>query len=246
MNGGSARGQAYGVKLDVMIKLLAVKASTSKMGSLMDFVAKTIEKTDPIAAKYYEPWVSLWAAAEIPFKQLEIDIKQLSTEINRVKIELETIVPKQIEENPDYGKPLEKRLKDFLTTALPRMQDIDIKLSQTDDAVKNAMIKYGETKSSEGDPYKDFFTQITSFTKAFKAAIEESAKQKLEEEKKGKKLGTNTSPIPNKTESNNTISTDTNIPEKPKENIFGNFQAAKGGNQADMMAEMRKRMQQKK
>ena len=246
MNGGSTRGQAYGVKFDVLIKLIAVKASNSKKGSLLNFVVKTMEKQDPNAGKFAESWVSMWAAAEISFKQLETDMKQLSIEIDRTKAELETNVPKLLIDNPNMGKPLEKRLKDFLSVAGPRMTELKIKLSQTDEAIRSTMAKYGEGKSGgepEGDALKDFFVQMCTFARAYKTAYEENLKQKLDEEKKAKKDGLS-APVPLK------VSIPTAVEEKaderPKENIFGNFNAAKSASPNDMIAEFKKRMQQKK
>ena len=247
MNGGSTRGQAYGVKFDVLIKLIAVKAANSKKGSLLNFVVKAMEKQDPNAGKFSESWVSMWAAAEISFKQLETDMKQLAIEIDRTKSELENNVPKLLVDNPKMGKPLEKRLKDFLSVAGPRMTELKIKLSQTDEAIRNTMAKYGEGKSGsepEGDALKDFFVQMCTFARAYKVAHDENLKQKLDEEKKAKKDGASTTTTPLKVSI--PTAAEEKADERPKENIFGNFNAAKAASPNDMIAEFKKRMQQKK
>lgn len=240
MNGGSARGQAYGVKLDVLMKMINVKASNAKMGNLLSFVAKSVHQSDPNGAQFYESWVSMWAAAEVPYKQLEVDLKLLNTEIDRCKMELNNQVPKMPAE---MGKPLEKRLKDFLAVADPRLQEIKIKQSQTEDAVRAAMTKYGEGGNSEGDVFRDFFTQMTTFTRAFKNAVDANIKEQLEEAKRTKAAsGGGDAASPTKAVDTSSLS----MSEKPKENIFGNFNANKGGSQADIMAEFKARMAKKK
>ena len=239
MNGGSARGQAYGVKLDVLMKLLNVKASNSKMGNLLSFVAKSVHETDPDGAQFYESWASMWAAAEIPYKQLEVDLKQLNMEIERTKMELNNQVPKM---PPEMGKPLEKRLKDFLAVADPRLQEIKMKQSQTEEAVRAAMSKYGEGKNTEGDVFKEFFVQMTTFTRAFKTAVDANIKEKLDAEKKAKAASGGGGSSSAAAKDNAPVA----AANKPKENIFGNFNANKGGSQADIMAEFKARMAKKK
>lgn len=243
MNGGSTRGQAYGVKFDVLIKISAVKASNSKMGSLLNFVARTVEKHSPDACKYMDSWESMWAAAEVPYKQLEADMKTLSLEIDRTKNELNNNVPKLMAENPEMGGPLEKRLKEFLAVAGPRMDDLKIKLSQTGDAVRDVMAKYGEGKSEDGgDPFKDFFNQMVTFSRAFKNAVDLNIKERLEAEKKAAKTAGGNTAAPAKT-NNDTEGAATT--KKQSDNIFGNFHANKGASQGDLIAEFKKRTQKK-
>ena len=79
----------------------------------------------------------MWAAAEVSYKQLEVDAKQLESQIDRIRMELNNGVPKVREEKGEaVAGPLNARLTRFLALAEPRL--IAIKRVQGD--VSNALL----------------------------------------------------------------------------------------------------------
>lgn len=81
LNGGTARGQAYGVKLDFMAKLGTVKINPiSKTANgpavlcgptVLHFLAIQAEKSAPEVINLAQAWESVWLAVEIPFQQVK-------------------------------------------------------------------------------------------------------------------------------------------------------------------------------
>lgn len=80
LNGGTPRGQAYGVKLDFMAKLSTVKINPiSKTAggpallcgpTVLHFLAVQAEKSAPEVINLAQAWDSVWMAVEIPFQQV--------------------------------------------------------------------------------------------------------------------------------------------------------------------------------
>ena len=143
------------------------------------------------------------------------------------------------------GKPLEQRLQTFLAIAGPRMDDLKIKLSQTGDAVREVMSKYGEGKSEDGaDIFKDFFSQMVTFSRAFKNAVDLNIKERIDAEKKAARAAGGTTGSVSSTRPSVTTNGEGSKP-KQSDNIFGNFHANKGASQGDLIAEFKKRTQKK-
>ena len=88
LNGGTPRGQAYGVKLDFMAKLSTIKLNPiarSPEGSpailcgptVLHFLAYQAEECAPDVLQIASTWENIWVASEISFDQMELDIKSL-------------------------------------------------------------------------------------------------------------------------------------------------------------------------
>lgn len=77
LNGGTPRGQAYGVKLDFMAKLATVKINPIAKSSgvlcgptVLHFLAIQAEKSAPEVINLAQAWENVWLAVEIPFQQV--------------------------------------------------------------------------------------------------------------------------------------------------------------------------------
>jgi hypothetical protein len=57
INGDTKFGQAYGVKLDTFLKLTALKAGTSKDGTLMNYLGLLAERHSPELMGMSESWI---------------------------------------------------------------------------------------------------------------------------------------------------------------------------------------------
>jgi hypothetical protein len=93
INGGGTRGQAYGVKLDLLGKLAITKLNQNTKGAtenhiggtLMHLLAWFIEKETPELLGIAEGWDAVMLTAERSFRQLQTDVGQLTAQINKVE-----------------------------------------------------------------------------------------------------------------------------------------------------------------
>lgn len=103
INGNTARGQAYGVEIEVLDKIPLMKSTpTPQAGipweavpvipappstSLIHFIVAVLESEAPDLLQVASDWLFVRLATEIPLKQLQGDIAQLESQLEKVKKE---------------------------------------------------------------------------------------------------------------------------------------------------------------
>lgn len=146
INGDTARGQAYGLKPDVLSKLQLMKANNASNGTLLNFLALEVVRYKPKLKDFTSDWVATWAAADVPFKQLVTDVTALEKQLTVCKNEFDRIK----EGNENIGldnqlenvkgrltEPLHRRLKMFLNFAVPRLQSIKSQTKATETSIES-------------------------------------------------------------------------------------------------------------
>eukprot|EP01040_Poterioochromonas_malhamensis_P011521 gene11521-12563_t len=209
INGDTARGQAYGVKLDVLVKFANLKATIPSQGTLMTYLANIIEERYPkLIPTFSELSPAVLACADISYRQLQQDVTLLETQYNKVMQELEKI--KEGKENPgldslledNRGKsvgPLYQRLTAFKQRVTPILQDIKSSQKKADDILTQILTYYNnesfaaaksgaaqnpeESGAEGGDAVKKFFGMVLDFSRLFQAAVEENKQKRLLQEK---------------------------------------------------------------
>ena len=88
LNGTSARGGAYGFRLDILSKLNDVKASSRQKGTLLNYIATQIDKI-PQCKELVTELNPVHEAAEFSLSQAENDCKTIQLSLNLIKKELE-------------------------------------------------------------------------------------------------------------------------------------------------------------
>merc|ERR1712046_278766 len=128
VNGGTARGQAYGIKLNFLIKLDEVKSNVPRR-SLIHFVAETVERECPQSLNLREELDAVERNARNSLLDLEKDIKDLRALVNKVENEIEkgsgsSNVPEEI------SKPFNDRLKPFVESTRALLADLDERMTK--------------------------------------------------------------------------------------------------------------------
>jgi len=255
LNGGTPRGQAFGVGLDVFVKFQNLKA-TGVQETLMHFLARQAE-----SVQLAHNWVACWASADISLKQVVADVATLDAQVNKMNSEFIRIKDSRDNIGLD-GKmedcrgpamnPLHRRLSKFLDAAKPRVAGLKSQIKSVESGVGQLMRIYGETYKSggntengsddgSGDPCKSFFSCICSFARSFRAAVDEIVEKRLAEEKAAKAL----EEANNKKTHAHSTAAGGGHKEKKKgktENIFGMFQAAQEASSEDVIAEFKMKL----
>lgn len=242
INGGTARGQAYGVKLETLAKFGHLK---SPQGTLMHFLALSVEQRYPDILQWDEQCVALFAAAEISWKQIAGDLHQLQTQYTRLENEFGKI--KDSRENLGLDGVKEdirgtvtnayhRRLDGFLFGAKPKLEKVKAQSTAAQNAVKAMMVVYGEDKNKpeEGDPTQLFFRSIADFARQFRSAVDENKAKKEAAEKEA---------AAQKAKSNKQMERQSSVDsKKDSENLFGQFHSAQGLSPDAVVAEFKMKL----
>jgi hypothetical protein len=266
LNGDSARGQAYGVRLDIFAKLSTLKANNPSQGTLLHVIAQLAEKRpmyhDVLAVSNH--WLAIFAASEISWKQLLGDIAQLNQQVVRVQNEFKQIkngcenagldgVKEDI--NGATVQPLHHRLNGFLSLANPQLSLIQDTAKDIEALVEGIFNRFGESMkrtSSESetgdDSMKKFWSTFADFGRALSAAVEENKAKKLATEKAQKLADDEAARAMLKQQNSNGTNVvlanaaPASIAVK-KDNLFGNFHSAQATATAnDLVAEFKNKL----
>lgn len=188
MNGGTARGQAVGVKLETLVKLGNIKQVAKGKGTLLHFIIDQLAASTPEAHIFYEKWDAMWNAAKVSSVTVDMSMKQLESALTLVKTEL-----RECDNISDEAvrRPLRDRLSAFVTKTEKRYNDVSATHKDAMSKVQSARRYLGDgvsdkTSSSE-DAVQAFFALLQEFATMYKAALAELAEWKEQAEKAAKR-----------------------------------------------------------
>lgn len=258
MNGGSTRGQAYGVKIDVLNKLSTIKGNLADQGTVLHFIARHIyNKYGDELVSFADGWTAAWATGEVSMKDLDRDLKRLETQVETMKNELKVGVPMvRKDSGEEAATTLQSMIQGFLDEAEPRLQDMRMIKDDTKVRISELASKFGETlvesSAEEGDPWKGFLDCIVSFARSFKLAVEDNAnvRKKLmvaerRKEEASRRTSTKvdrpleggeTTPLPLSPEADKKVS----------ENIFASFLSAKEASSETLINDFKLKLERSK
>ena len=241
MNGTSARGGAYGFRLDVLTKLGDVKAAGGRVkGSLLNFIADQADSKIPACHLLVQELAGVHEAAEHSVGQLENDARTMQMSINLIKKEIE-----EVDALPDdVAKPFKTKMQRFLQRVEKPWADANASLKALTVLLSNTMASYGEelSKLSDQDPCQKFFTTISQFTNAYRDALEMNKKVAADAAKKA------LNNPPRITDAEQQKSTHATPPSaKQTQNLFSSFKQAQSSKTADeIVAEFKDKLNKRK
>jgi hypothetical protein len=242
INGDTARGQAYGTRLDVLEKFSNLKSGLPGKGSLMNYLGVQVEKHAYPTMKMINQWVALWAAADISLSQIKGDITVIEIQLEKVRTEFALLLDSKIinEIERTQNKMLAKRLEPFLNFAVPKFSKIKTQYVFVEGEIEKNMTIYGESlkdlNDKDKDPSKLFFQTITSFVRTLQETIDDNKKRRTAEEKEAKIAEGFV--ILDARRIGNTISS-------PTTNIFSNFHSSQAATSDELVEGFNQKLQQK-
>lgn len=175
MNGASARGGAYGFKIDILGKMNDVKANTRTKGTLLNFIAGQADAKIPDSRNLANEMKSVHDAAEISFSQMDNEIKALQLSLNAIR--------KEIEELDSLGDaeivgPFKRKMTIFLTRVDKPNKELLSSFEDVKRFLTKVMAAYGEDVNarSDQDSAQKFFTLLSKFTLSYREALETNKK----------------------------------------------------------------------
>jgi dishevelled associated activator of morphogenesis len=251
MNGGTSRGRAYGVKVDVLKKLMTIKAEGADRGTLVHFIANIALNRAPELLIFSDDWTAAWASSEITLKDLENDIKRLGQQRDRVQNELSNghgVVLKEAGEA--MAKPLKSRLDWFLCESEKQLKETQELKAKAQSDVMRLVEFFGESASADSteDSVQIVLDPLLSFAKSFKQAVDEISAQRRKAEKAAAAQAAleRERTLKQQAIANQQASVDASGKRKSvgkaKENIFANFNNAKAASTESVVAEFKLRL----
>eukprot|EP01041_Mallomonas_annulata_P004105 gene4105-8161_t len=154
MNGGTSRGQAYGVRIEILLKLGNIKetggtssrSSKSKYGTLLRYMAAQLQSHYPDALEVLDTCTAVWRAAKISLQQLESDLTSLSNDLKAATAEYEEC--KRSIESVEMRNPVLTRLDMFVRRGTIRVGELRDKLKEASEGVSTLRQFYGEADTN--------------------------------------------------------------------------------------------------
>jgi diaphanous 1 len=240
MNGTSARGGAYGFKLDVLTKLNDVKAGNRQKGTLLNYVAQQSDAKIPETRNLVTDLMPVHEAAEHSLGQVENEIKALQISMNTIRKELEEMEAL----SDEVAHPFKTKLGRFMQRVERPWADTNAEFQALQALLTGVMSSFGEDLASrtDQDSCQKFFTLISNFTTGYRDALEANRKAAAEAAKKPAQATGPTSAPGAK---------DTGAPPAPgakaDQNLFSSFTKAQSQKSADeIVAEFRNKMQKRR
>jgi hypothetical protein len=171
MNGSTTRGEAWGFKLDSLIKMLDVKSSVDSKVSLLHFVAQEMERFNPDYADLIQDFPHLEAAVRESLPMIQGDLGRLKGGLNQVK---------NLPANPQ----LDEKYKNAFSKFVPNAEEV---LTKASGDLETLQKKYKELVAFFGEDPKieaeEFFALLNNFVQAYDKARKDNARRKALAEK---------------------------------------------------------------
>ena len=213
MNGSTSRGGAWGFQLDVLPKLLQVKAAANKNRTLMHFIVDTIQRIGP--KDFYSGLSHFEQASGMSLSQLETEFRSHKSSIVAVRRELE---------QSQSSQKFVKRMKSFLQQAETQVEKFQTKLDRLTREFSKMTSQYGinTKKPSDEDHAQRFFRLWHEFILNYKKAVLEN------EQFRQKQLAALTPPAVVDAKEDDT-------------NLFSQFSKSQQGDASEIVAKFRNR-----
>lgn len=184
MNGATARGGAYGFKLEILGKLQDVRSQ--KPGeTMMHFLLNTCEKNNPHLLTLDDGLSDVLPATKIDLEAAKSDYNQLQQLIVRMRNYMKTAEKQMLEGDMFYAK-----FADLDEEAKQPLEEMKEKIAQIDELYKETIEAYGESPEtlSIGDLFVLFNTFTQNFVKVRKEIEQKRAEIAKAQEKERKKM----------------------------------------------------------
>jgi len=179
MNGGTARGGAYGFKLETIGKLGTVKSADNKR-TLLHFLAEQIDQ-DKELADWTDTMDQLSGALQAPLSQLEADFNNLSNGVKMVtaQVELQRNAPPT-----DPDDRFEAVMGPFAEDASKKVASMQKRLASVQSDFEEVVQGFGETPAKMDT--EKLFSLLKSFVDEYGRARKDNARLAAQEAKERK------------------------------------------------------------
>lgn len=172
INTGSARGGAYGFKLDTLTKLGDMRSSNKDLPTLLHFIAVKGETEFPEVIEMVKDFEALPLACKESLSQVVSDLAALNKSVE--------FVGNQVKNPPETPDKYYNVMSEFYSKASQQVSMLDSKLKKTQEAFTKTAEYYGEPAST---PAEQLFNTVWAAVQALERAKGDIEKKKQAEAK---------------------------------------------------------------
>ncbi|KAL6073930.1 Dishevelled associated activator of morphogenesis 2 [Balamuthia mandrillaris] len=172
LNGGGAKGGAYGFKLDSMLKMGDVRSTNPELPTLLHYLASKAEQDYPQLLTIMEDFKALGDACRESTSQTATDLTALKAGV--------TLVEGQLKQEEGSGGKFASLMNDFFNQANAKVQQLESKQEKVLKAAKELIVYFGERDNTAPE---EFFGTVYRAVQAFDKAGEENKKRRDAAEK---------------------------------------------------------------
>ncbi|RHY68277.1 hypothetical protein DYB30_010536, partial [Aphanomyces astaci] len=171
MNGGTARGGAYGFKLDALAKLHTVRGIDSKV-TLMHYLARHLEQFQPDLIAFVKEVPHVTEAKRLSLDQIKADINVCNSELAMLQGQVHAS-----KNTADAADQFYAKMAPFAQEAADVMDDVTKEFGAVEAAFTDLVGSFGEDARKFGA--MDFFTILDEFTTELKKAFRANQSKEL-------------------------------------------------------------------
>eukprot|EP00968_Pinguiococcus_pyrenoidosus_P006036 scaffold395_cov243-Pinguiococcus_pyrenoidosus.AAC.23 len=235
LNGGTNRGQAYGFKMDSILKLKDARSSKNGKLNLMHFLVMQVEAHRAADADFYNELRSVAAASDISMDQMKSDINVINSGVKKLQNELENGSGSGSMQ-PNISEPFRKRIEPVAELAKTQVDDLQQRLAKLCEKLSEKIGSYGEKCNNKDDieNIEKFIHTMHSFAEHFENARRQN-QERIEQEEKAKQKAE---------EKAKRAAARGRAPTAPPQgtDLFKQYEKAQNGDTGDIVAEFRSRM----
>jgi len=178
INGGTARGNAYGFKLNTITKLADTK-STDNKSSLVHYLTRVVAKDFPQLSTFAQDLTHIEAASRVSLSQLSSEVATLRKEFVQVQKSVETLNAGEGQEDP-----LKAKFEEFCKQAAEDIEIITTSAAEIETEFRELLASFGEDAKSEPS---EFFGMFLKFVEHYEKATKENEQLSIQAEKIAKR-----------------------------------------------------------
>ncbi|KAF0686440.1 Aste57867_21768 [Aphanomyces stellatus] len=171
MNGGTARGGAYGFKLDALAKLHTIRGVDPKV-TLMHYLARHLEEHQPDLIAFVGEVPHVPEAKRLSLDQIKADINMCNSELTMLQGQVQASKNETNADDLFYAK-----MAPFAREAAEVMDEVTREFAAVDAAFTELVASFGEDARKFGAV--DFFSILDEFTTELKKAYRANQSKEL-------------------------------------------------------------------
>jgi len=182
LNGNTFNGRAYGIKLDVLLKLGDTKTVDNKK-TLLHFILSFIEKSNPDVIDWMTELEHIILASKVSQQTIRDDMNVLRSGLKLVKDQIDLL---ESSTEQEINKSYRFRIESFYSQAENKLKIVESDLEEMYKKFSLLASQYGEEPDSY--TWEEFFKLLLQFNESFEKAKSDIDREKQEQIKKVRRV----------------------------------------------------------
>ncbi|XP_065828547.1 uncharacterized protein [Oscarella lobularis] len=169
LNGGTARGCAYGVKLNSLPKLADTRARGNPKFTLMHYLVKIVQEKNPTALDFVNSMPNVSKSADSSVKALVAEVEIMKKDLKRIGRNADNLLKKEESPTP-RDVTFNAAVKRFVRGYEKEAHELSRQGEQLQKVYRDVLQKFGEPDNTASE---DLFTSVRNFIDLFKKAVKD-------------------------------------------------------------------------